>query len=104
MESQDVAEAIRLVREALLSYAIDPLTGKIDMNLINTGKSVAVRERIEEIKNAVKDLVGKKSSPTEYQILLAELKSAFGPVQCHVGNSYYFRGLTKSGSRMHCLN
>ena len=27
-------KAIRLVREALLSYAIDPLTGKIDMDLI----------------------------------------------------------------------
>ena len=69
-----------MVREALLSYAIDPLTGKIDMNLINTGKSAAVRERIEEVKSILQDLMLKRTSATDYQILFSELKNHVGPV------------------------
>lgn len=51
---KDVQEAIRLIREAMLSYAVDPLTGRIDMDLISTGKSSAFRERQTELKKAIK--------------------------------------------------
>ena len=80
VDSQDVAEAMRLVREALLSYAIDPLTGKIDMDLINTGKSGAIREKVDQIKNIVLDILNKKSHTAEYTSLLADVKSAAGMV------------------------
>lgn len=63
VESQDVQEAIRLIREALLSYAVDPLTGRIDMDLITTGKSSALRERQAELKRHVRALLSAKSTP-----------------------------------------
>lgn len=76
VDSVDVAEAIRLVREALLSYAIDPLTGKIDMDLISTGKSSALRERQAELKKQVKAMVMNKGiSSIEFSTLFAELNS-----------------------------
>lgn len=40
----DVAEAIRLMKEAWHSSAIDPTTGHLDMSMINTGISETDRE------------------------------------------------------------
>ncbi|KAJ3753772.1 cell division control protein 54 [Lentinula raphanica] len=37
VEDQDVKEAVRLMREAIRTSAMDPRTGKIDMGLLNTG-------------------------------------------------------------------
>lgn len=76
VEASDVAEAIRLVREALLSYAIDPLTGKIDMDLINTGKSSALRERQADLKRQVKAMIMNKGlASIEFATLYAEMSS-----------------------------
>lgn len=57
VEKEDVLEAFRLMREAMYCYAIDPLTGKIDMDLVTTGKSNAARERQEELKRSIKNWV-----------------------------------------------
>jgi DNA replication licensing factor MCM4 len=78
VESQDVAEAIRLVRETLLSYAIDPLTGKIDMDLINTGKSGAAREKVDQIKSIILDILNKKTSTAEYSTLINDVRNVAG--------------------------
>jgi len=43
VESSDVEEAIRLIRVATQSAATDPVTGLIDMDVINTGMSAGVR-------------------------------------------------------------
>jgi DNA replication licensing factor MCM4 len=40
--------------EAIHSYAIDPLTGRIDMDLINTGKGNSWREKMRELKRHLK--------------------------------------------------
>ncbi|KIK52094.1 hypothetical protein GYMLUDRAFT_374163 [Collybiopsis luxurians FD-317 M1] len=37
VEDKDVKEAVRLMREAIRTSAMDPRTGKIDMGLLNTG-------------------------------------------------------------------
>ncbi|KAF9077779.1 MCM-domain-containing protein [Rhodocollybia butyracea] len=37
VEESDVKEAVRLMREAIRTSAMDPRTGKIDMGLLNTG-------------------------------------------------------------------
>ena len=37
VESQDVREANRLMRDAIHTSAMDPSTGRIDMGLLNTG-------------------------------------------------------------------
>ncbi|CAN8066922.1 unnamed protein product, partial [Agarophyton chilense] len=39
VEEEDVQEAMRLVKSALRMSALDPNTGKIDMNLFAAGKS-----------------------------------------------------------------
>ena len=44
VELEDVQEAVRLIRSAIKDYATDPKTGKIDMNLVQTGKSVIQRK------------------------------------------------------------
>lgn len=76
VDPEDVSEAIRLIREAMLSYAIDPLTGKIDMDLITTGKSSALRERQAELKRQVKSMIQSKGHASiEFATLLAEMSS-----------------------------
>lgn len=85
MDACDVAEAMRLVREAMLSYAIDPLTGKIDMDLITTGKSSALRERQAELRRQIKAMVlDKGHTSIDLNTLLAEMnaQSSIVPLRC----------------------
>lgn len=49
----DVIEAVRLMKSAIKDYATDPLTGRIDMDLIQTGVSVEDRRRKEELDKDV---------------------------------------------------
>jgi DNA replication licensing factor MCM4 len=54
---EDVIEAVRLMKSAIKDYATDPLTGRIDMDLIQTGVSVEDRRRKESLdKDIVKVL------------------------------------------------
>jgi DNA replication licensing factor MCM4 len=46
VEVMDVEEAMRLLRVATQSAATDPRTGKIDMDLIQTGRSASSRVRV----------------------------------------------------------
>ncbi|KAK9475304.1 MCM2/3/5 family-domain-containing protein [Dipodascopsis tothii] len=46
----DVDEAVRLIRSAIKDYATDPLTGRIDMDLIQTGTSAAQRRLRGDLK------------------------------------------------------
>jgi len=74
VEAEDVAEGVRLVREAMLTNAVDPLTGKIDMDLITTGKSSALRERQADMKRAVRALIAARpAAHLDWATLLAEL-------------------------------
>jgi DNA replication licensing factor MCM4 len=60
---QDTLEASRLIKDAIHSYAIDPSTGRIDMDLVNTGKGSSWREKMRELKRQLKILIqesGKK--------------------------------------------
>jgi DNA replication licensing factor MCM4 len=75
VEAEDVEEATRLVREALLSYAIDPLTGKIDIDLINTGRSSALREQSAALKRQLKSLLGSVNSSVDFTWLMREVAS-----------------------------
>ncbi|CEP64126.1 MCM DNA helicase complex subunit MCM4 LALA0_S10e03026g [Lachancea lanzarotensis] len=49
VELQDVQESVRLIKSAIKDYATDPKTGKIDMNLVQTGKSVVQRKMQEDL-------------------------------------------------------
>jgi DNA replication licensing factor MCM4 len=51
VEPIDVAEAIRLVDNALKQSATDPFTGTIDMDLITTGRSATSRELLKAVQH-----------------------------------------------------
>lgn len=57
MESSDVEEAIRLIRVATQSAATDPVTGLIDMDVINTGMSAGVRKKIDKISEKIQEYI-----------------------------------------------
>lgn len=57
VERQDVEEAERLIRVATHQAATDPMTGKIDMDIISSGVSAQVREVIKKIGQIVKNLL-----------------------------------------------
>lgn len=78
VELEDVEEAWRLHREALKQSAVDPLSGKIDVNIITTGVSVAARKRRKEVAEALRKLLeGKqKTHVINQQKLFADLRQS----------------------------
>ena len=53
VEVDDVKEANRLMREAIRMSATNPLTGKIDMDVINTGVGVEQRRLRADLKREI---------------------------------------------------
>ena len=66
--ASDVEEAMRLMKSAWLSSAIDPTTGNLDMSLINTGISASTREMHRML-------------PQEIQRLINEMDTGNGTIQ-----------------------
>ncbi|THU95493.1 MCM-domain-containing protein, partial [Dendrothele bispora CBS 962.96] len=67
VELEDVREAVRLMREAIKTSAMDPRTGKIDMGLLNTGTGQGqlrlredMRKELMNILNGAEGLRGVK--------------------------------------------
>ncbi|KAL6945451.1 DNA replication licensing factor, mcm4 component [Hanseniaspora vineae] len=67
---EDVHEAVRLIKSALKQYATDPKTGKIDMSMVQTGKSAVQLQLQEEIARNVLSIL---NSSTEDQIAVNDL-------------------------------
>lgn len=59
VEEKDVAEAIRIIKDSLHIYAVDPVTGRIDMDLLYTGKTAAALKQEEDLKELVLKIIGK---------------------------------------------
>lgn len=57
MLTQDVDNAIALMKSALQQSATDPRTGLIDMDMIVTGRTSYMRERIKSICHKVREHV-----------------------------------------------
>lgn len=57
VELSDVQEAVRLIKSAIKDYATDPITGKIDMDLIQTGQSSAQRRLKEDLSKTVFEIL-----------------------------------------------
>lgn len=51
---EDVQEAIDLMKIAIQQAATDPNTGKIDMDVIVTGKTSASRQKVQTIAEKIK--------------------------------------------------
>jgi DNA replication licensing factor MCM4 len=58
VESSDVDEATRLMHEAIRTSATDPLTGKIDIDLLNTGSGQQQRRLRADLKREISAMVG----------------------------------------------
>ncbi len=50
----DVDEAIELMKIAIQQAATDPKTGKIDMDVIVTGKTYASKQKVQDIADLIK--------------------------------------------------
>lgn len=71
VELEDVQESVRLIKSAIKDYATDPKTGKIDMNLVQTGKSVIQRKLQEDLaREIVRILTDKSSSSISFNELI----------------------------------
>ncbi|KAG6873037.1 hypothetical protein C0995_003793 [Termitomyces sp. Mi166 len=57
VELQDVKEAVRLMREAIRTSAVDPRTGKIDMGMLNTGTGSGQRKMRDDMRKEVLNLL-----------------------------------------------
>lgn len=64
VEASDVEEAHRLIKEAMQSSAIDPLTGLIDLDLIQTGHSAHSRDVDEAKRNTLRKVINSIDKPT----------------------------------------
>ncbi|SCV04092.1 LAMI_0H13344g1_1 [Lachancea mirantina] len=64
VELEDVHEAVRLIKSAIKDYATDPKTGKIDMNLVQTGKSIVQRKLLEDLARELLRILGDRSGNT----------------------------------------
>lgn len=62
VEEQDVKEALRLVKETVLVNAIDPISRRLDIDLIMSGKSTARRALIQKTKETILEKVKKTIS------------------------------------------
>jgi DNA replication licensing factor MCM4 len=62
-----VKEAVRLMRVATQAAATDPRTGRIDMDMITTGRSTVEREMEETLNSSLKELL---SEVRKYPLIL----------------------------------
>jgi DNA replication licensing factor MCM4 len=53
----DTREAVRLMKVATQAAATDPRTGRIDMDMITTGRGAATREKEEQLETGLKELL-----------------------------------------------
>jgi DNA replication licensing factor MCM4 len=74
VEIADVDEAYRLIRTAMQSSAIDPVTGRIDMDLINTGFSSRRRSQNAQLQKQLLEIINSIEKPS---IRLSELHRIF---------------------------
>ena len=56
----DALEAVRLMKVATQAAATDPRTGKIDMDMINTGRSATEREHEESLTTTLRELLAER--------------------------------------------
>jgi DNA replication licensing factor MCM4 len=54
---EDVEMAIALIQKATLAAATDPATGRIDMDIINTGRSDGIRKKTGELAEKMKEFM-----------------------------------------------
>lgn len=67
VNKQDVQEAIRLMKVATYQAAMDPLTGRLDMDLINTGRGASHQQKMKILIEQILEIIRKYQSETIHQ-------------------------------------
>ncbi|TIB11554.1 hypothetical protein E3P89_02259 [Wallemia ichthyophaga] len=76
VELLDVVEANRLIIDAVKGSATDPVTGLVDISLLNTGYSANNRRQNQDLINEISSLVeGSRSANIKYSDILAQINS-----------------------------
>mmetsp|Transcript_27161 Transcript_27161/g.58199 ORF Transcript_27161/g.58199 Transcript_27161/m.58199 type:complete len:853 (+) Transcript_27161:2791-5349(+) len=77
---ENVQEAVRLMKVATQAAATDPRTGRIDMDMITTGRSTAERELEENLASSLKELLverrGNRMGVSEIRRQVSEVLNA----------------------------
>jgi DNA replication licensing factor MCM4 len=77
VQERDAREAVRLMQVATQAAATDPRTGRIDMDMIATGRSAADRHMEEQVAAALKELLmerrGSRMAVREVERQLGEI-------------------------------
>lgn len=66
VELIDVKEAVRLIKSAIKEYATDPVTGRIDMDIVQTGTTFAQRKVQEDLANEIMRLVEENNNSMRF--------------------------------------
>lgn len=69
----DVEEASRLIKEAAKSSATDPTTGLIDLDLINTGRSLVQRKLASDLRKEVLQIIESMGGPNHRAVRYADV-------------------------------
>lgn len=93
VEVSDVKEAVRLIKSAIKEYATDPKTGKIDMNLIQTGKSSIQRQLQEDLAKEIIRIL--TDNPTDSMSVTALIKQINDNSQERVDSSEFSETLSR---------
>lgn len=70
----DVKEAVRLIRSAIKDYATDPVSGRIDMDMVQTGTTAAQRRMLDDL--AAEVLAQVDAAPVRMAELVTRLNEA----------------------------
>ncbi|CAI5756987.1 unnamed protein product [Candida verbasci] len=62
VELIDVKEAVRLIKSAIKDYATDPITGRIDMDMVQTGTTNQQRRVQEDLANEIMKIVDENNN------------------------------------------
>lgn len=80
VEESDVDEAVRLMRVAMQQSSIDPRTGQIDMDVIQTGVSAADRTARAALATHVRNILESRSHAGVQNVRLADLMDELAAV------------------------
>lgn len=73
VEKEDVDEAIRLIKVATQQAATDPVTGKIDMDMITTGVATSSRQKLNVMVDNIKNILRDHSDTARKGVKLSSL-------------------------------
>jgi len=88
VSADHVREAVRLVKAATLAAAVDPRTGRVDMNMINTGFSESSRELRIRIETALERVLAQDGHTNRLDVLRQRVLNKLAETEANDGNDH----------------